>query len=99
MDSATRPRPILAAITSGGTLITAVGTLLAGLVAFGVLNSEQASAINNLVAAVLTVIPPATAVLVQLHILRTAEPQVTPVADPQDTDGTALVRPLAAPPK
>lgn len=93
-----RPRPILDAMTSGGNLIALVGSLVAGGVAFGVLNAIQANAINNIVAAIVTVIPAATAVLAQFHVLRTAEPRVTPLSDPQDSDGTPLVRPLAAPP-
>jgi hypothetical protein len=85
-------------MTSGGNLIALVGSLVAGGVAFGVLNAVQANAISNIVAAVVTVLPAVTTLLAEWHVLRRAEPQVTPLSDPQDSDGTTLVRPLAAPP-
>lgn len=85
-----RPRPILAAIRSGAWL-PLVGTLLTAAVTFGLLNSEQGTAIGNLVAAVATLLTAITAALSNFHVLRRAEPEVTPVADPRDDLGRALV--------
>jgi hypothetical protein len=86
-------------MTSGGTWITAVGTLVAAGVSVGVLSDRQATVVNWVASVLVTLCPLVTSVLVQWHVLRTAEPLVTPLSDPQDADGQPLVRPLAAPPK
>jgi hypothetical protein len=99
MTAPARPRPILDAIRSGGVLISAAGSVLGALVAVGLLTATQANAVTVILGAVATLLPGATAAAAQLHVLTTAEPRVTPLSSPQDSDGTELVRPLAAPPK
>lgn len=86
-----RPRPLLDAMTSGGTWITTVGTLAAAGVSIGILTTSQANLVNYVAAVVVSLAPLVTSVLVQYHILHTVEPLVTPVADPQTADGTPLV--------
>ncbi|MGW3470449.1 hypothetical protein ACWDKQ_18770 [Saccharopolyspora sp. NPDC000995] len=90
-----RPRPILDAIRSG-TWKTLVGALVTAAVSFGLLNANQATLLNNMVAAVVTLVTLVTSTLAQLHILDHAEPQVTPVADPRDNTGRPLVPAPAA---
>ncbi|WP_134664027.1 hypothetical protein [Amycolatopsis sp. CFH S0078] len=89
-DLADRPRPILEAIRGGGWK-TLAGTLIAAAVSFGILNAEQATALDNVVAAVVTLITFVTSAVAQFHVLDHAEPQVTPVADPRDDRGRPLV--------
>lgn len=86
-----RPRPILDAIRTG-TWKTGLGTLVTAAVAFGILNAEQATVANNIVASLVTIVTAVTAILAQVHVLQRAEPQVTPVVDPRANDGTRLVR-------
>lgn len=87
---ASRPRPILDAIRSG-MWKTALGAAITAAVSFGVLDGEQATLVNNVVAAIATLVTVATSLLVQFHILAHAEPEVTPLADPQDDAGHQLV--------
>lgn len=92
-----RPRPILEAIR-GGAWKTVVGTLVAAAVSFGLLNSEQATLLDNIVAALATLITLVTSFVAQLHVLGQAEPRVTPVSDPRDETGAPLVPALIPPP-
>lgn len=89
-NTAMRPRPILDAIRSGAWK-SVLGTLVTAGVTFGLLNAEQATALNNVVAALATLLTAGTAALHTLHVLRRAEPAVTPTADPRADDGTPLV--------
>lgn len=91
------PRPILDAIRSGAWK-TILGTLVTAAVSFGVLDSHQASALNNVVAAVITLVTAATSAAAQLHILGRAEPLVTPVSAPRDSAGRPLVPVPVSPP-
>ncbi|WP_394360746.1 hypothetical protein [Amycolatopsis sp. SB7-3] len=86
----TRPRPILESIRSGAWK-TILGTLVAAAVSFGLLNSQQATLLDNIAAALATLITLVTSFVAQLHVLDRSEPQVTPVADPRDNTGTPLV--------
>lgn len=90
-----RPRPILDAISSG-MWKTVLGGAITAAVSFGLLDGQQATLVNNLVAAIATVVTIATSLLAQLHILRNAEPEVTPMADPRDNAGQPLVATTAA---
>lgn len=85
-----RPRPILEAIRSGAW-VPLLGTAITAVVTFGLLNSEQAAGLHNLVAAGATLLTAVTAALHTLHVLRNAEPEVTPISDPRAADGTPLV--------
>lgn len=92
-----RPRPILENIRNGAWK-TIVGTLVTAAVSFGLLNSEQATLLDNIVAALATLITLVTSFVAQLHVLDKSEPQVTPLADPHDQDGTPLVPLFASEP-
>ncbi|MFK0249296.1 hypothetical protein ACIQUM_31745 [Amycolatopsis azurea] len=91
-----RPRPILDSIRSGAWK-TILGTLVAAAVSFGFLNADQATLLDNIVAALATLITLVTSFVAQLHVLGRAEPQVTPVADPRDDSGIPLVPALVPP--
>lgn len=85
-----QPRPILNAIKRGAWE-TILGTVLTAAVTFGVLDTGQASALDNVAAAIATLLTAVTSALAQLHVLRKAEPKVTPVAAPRDNTGVVLV--------
>jgi phosphatidylglycerophosphate synthase len=89
-------RPIVDAIR-GGAWKTALGTGISAAVSFGVLDTREASALNTVVAALVTIVTALTSVVAQLHILRNAEPQVTPVVEPRDNAGHPLI-PAVPPP-
>ncbi|SFO81976.1 hypothetical protein SAMN05421810_10163 [Amycolatopsis arida] len=92
-----RPRPIRDTIRSGGAWRTAIGALITAAVSFGLLNTEQATLVDNIVATLATLITLVTSLIAQFHILGRAEPQVTPVSDPRDDHGAPLV-PAPPPP-
>ncbi|WP_181771299.1 hypothetical protein [Amycolatopsis pittospori] len=94
--STPRPRPILDSIRSGAWK-TIVGTLVAAAVSFGLLNGQQATLLDNIVAALATLITLVTSFVAQLHVLGRSEPKVTPVADPRDNTGSPLVPALVPP--
>ena len=79
---APRPTPIREAFRSVGAAVALVGSVLASLVTWGLLTPEQGAALDALAAAVPGVVTLVTAVLVSVGVVRRAEPQVTPVADP-----------------
>ncbi len=83
-------RPILAAITTGAWKTT-LGTAITAAVSFGLLDTHQASLLANVVAALATLLTAATSAIAQLHILRHAEPQVTPLTAPHNDTGQPLV--------
>ncbi len=85
-----RPRPILDAIRSGAW-VSVAGALITAAVAFGVLNVEQGHAVELIVSALVGVLAAGTSTLHAFHVLHRAEPEVTPVADPQDNLGRRLV--------
>ncbi|MFE0021895.1 hypothetical protein [Amycolatopsis sp. NPDC059021] len=89
MHRSTSRRPLLDAIHSGAWK-TLLGTLITAGVTFGLLNAEQATVVNNIVAAAATLLTMITSAVAQWHILGKAEPAVTPVADPRDDAGTPL---------
>ena len=62
-----------------------IGRVIAVAVTFGVLNAEQATAVNNVVAG--KVVTLVIAVIAALLVLRHAEPQVTPASHPRAADG------------
>lgn len=97
-DRPGRPRPILEAIRAGAWK-TGLGTLVTAAVSFGLLNTEQATAANNIVATLATVVTAVTSIVAQLHLLRHVEPQVTPVSDPRTNTGEQLVRATTGPSK
>lgn len=96
MTSPARPRPILDVIRNGGVIISVGGSIIAAAVTLGLLTAGQANAVTAILGALATLLPAATAITAQAHVLRVAEPQVTPVADPRSVNGAPLV--AASPP-
>ncbi|AXB41313.1 hypothetical protein A4R43_01250 [Amycolatopsis albispora] len=76
-----------------------LGTLIAAAVSFGLLNAEQATLLDNIVAALATLITLVTSFVAQLHVLGRAEPRVTPVSDPRDNAGAPLFPTTSGPPE
>lgn len=88
-----RPRPLADA---AGLAVRVVGTLSALVTALAgagiaVLSVEQASAVTALLGAVPGVVTLVGVALASFGIVKRAEPQVTPVADPMDNRGNRLV--------
>jgi hypothetical protein len=91
----TSRRPILHAILSGSWR-PAVGTVITAAVSFGLVNAGQATALDNLAAAVATLLTALTSTVHAFGVLRASEGHTTPTVDPRDRDGTSLVRPVAS---
>jgi hypothetical protein len=77
-----RPTPIRDAVRSVGGVIVLVGTLVNVLVSMGVIDAAQGTAVQDLAAAVPGLIELVVALLAAFHIVKRAEPLVTPIADP-----------------
>lgn len=75
-----RPRPLRVAASIVGGLTA----LVSGLVGSGLLTGGQGDAVTGIITAVL-------ALLAAFGITVTAEPKVTPLADPRDASGQRLV--------
>jgi hypothetical protein len=75
-----RPRPLRVAASIVGGLTA----LVSGLVGSGLLTGGQGDAITGIVTAVVTL-------LAAFGITVATEPKVTPLADPRDREGRALV--------
>ncbi|WP_199444445.1 hypothetical protein [Umezawaea beigongshangensis] len=91
LDLSTRPRPLVAAARGLGGAITALGSIVAALVGWGVVTAAQGDAITGLLGVLPAVVTAVTAVLVATGIVRQAEPRVTPLVDPRDDTGVPLV--------
>lgn len=90
-DPVARPTPLRDAFRTVGGAVSVVGSVVVFFASWGVLSSEQANAANALLAAVPTVITLVTGLAASFGIVAKAEPQVTPVSNPQDNDGVRLV--------
>ncbi|MEU7525446.1 hypothetical protein AB0A74_06920 [Saccharothrix sp. NPDC042600] len=75
-----RPRPL----RTIGSIVGGLTALVAGLVGAGLLSPGTGTAIEGVINAVVVL-------LGTLGIVVTAERKVTPLSDPRDNDGTALV--------
>jgi hypothetical protein len=78
--SNSRPRPLRVAASIVGGLTA----LISGLVGSGLITGGQGDAVTGIITAVL-------ALLAAFGIAVTAEPKVTPLADPRDRHGRALL--------
>lgn len=85
-----RPVPIRDAFRSVGSTIALIGSVVTGLVGWGVLSVAQGDALSGLLGAVPGLITLATALLAAFGVVRVAEPAVTPLADPRDELGRRL---------
>lgn len=84
---ANRPEPVLNAATAAGALTAAVGALLTCAVVFHWVTPEDSAILGpSLSTAITAVLGAVSAVVAALR----ARSKVTPLADPQDGDGTPL---------
>lgn len=91
LDIEIRPRPILDAFKSVGTAVTLLGSVVTSLVGWGVLTQVQGDATTGLLGAIPGVVTLVTSLLAAFGVVRKAEPRVTPLTDPRDDRGAALV--------
>jgi len=91
MDITTRPRPILAKVKSVGGAVAALGGLVTWAGSFGLLSVQQTAASSALLGLVPGTFAAVVALLASFGVARAAEPLVTPMADPRNDEGTALV--------
>lgn len=78
----TRPRPVLDAFKSVGSAVALLGSVATALIGWGVLSTAQGDALSGLLGAIPGIVTLVTALLAAFGVVRVAEPQVTPVADP-----------------
>jgi hypothetical protein len=83
--------PLAAAAKSAATLWTAVGGIVTGLGSVGIITADQNTALQGVLVAVTAVVGGVTSALAAFGVRRQAEPLVTPVADPRNDAGNALV--------
>ncbi len=94
-----RPRPLADAAKVWGRVVAGAGGVVSALVTAGALTAGQGSAtvaafsaVDGLVVASVVVVSAGSALLAAFGITRSAEPRVTPVADPVfETRGGELV--------
>lgn len=87
----TRPRPIRDAFKSVGAAVALLGSVATSLVGWGVLTAAEGDAVSGLLGTLPGVVTAVTVLLAAFGVTRRAEPQVTPMRDPRDHDGTPLV--------
>jgi hypothetical protein len=86
---AVRPRPLLSALKSGAWK-PAVAGVVSMLVAVGILNADQSTALQGLLVAVDALVTAGAGVWAAFHVVRQGEPLVTPMSDPRAEDMTPL---------
>lgn len=91
LDIRSRPRPIRDAFRSVGTAVALLGSVVTSLVGWGVITATQGDAVNGLLGAIPGVVALVTALLSAFGVVRAAEPKVTPLEDPVNDKGQALV--------
>lgn len=87
-----RPAPIRDAFRSVGSAVAFAGSVLTSLVGYGLLSQVQGDALTSLLGLVPGAVTAVTAVLIAFGVRASAEPKVTPVADPRDDAGVILTR-------
>jgi hypothetical protein len=86
-----RPTPIrdaASAVQKGLGMLGAIATAAAG---YGIITAVQGDAVTGLLGAIPGVVTLVSNLLVAFGIVNKAEPQVTPLASPRDSQGNALV--------
>lgn len=91
MDIRTRPRPILDKLNSVGSVLSALGGLVAWAGTAGLLTTQQTAASAGLLAIVPGVVTAVGGWLVAFGVTKSAEPLVTPVESPRNDKGETLV--------
>lgn len=92
--SALRPAPLDEAASSVTRVIGTLSALVTALAGSGIalLNADQANALTALLGAAPGLVTLVAVALAAFGVRDRAKPQVTPVEDPRDHDGTPLVR-------
>jgi hypothetical protein len=90
MDTITR-FPVAAAAKSSGTVWGLVAGLVTLAATFGLVNTEQDTALQVGIGAVAVVVNAVAGLLSAFGVKKKAEPLVTPVADPRNDDGQKLL--------
>lgn len=75
-------RPIKEAFRSVGSTLALLGSVVTGLVGWGVLTGVEGDAITGLLGVIPGVVTAVTVLGTAFGVLRKAEPQTTPTADP-----------------
>jgi hypothetical protein len=91
VDLETRPQPVREAASAVSRVTGLFGSVLTALVGIGILTAVQGDALVALLGAIPGLITLATTVLAVFGVVRRAEPDVTPVADPRNRDGVPLI--------
>jgi hypothetical protein len=86
-----RPHPILDKVKTVGGALSALTGLIAWAGTYGFLTVSQTEATSALVALVPGVLAGVGAVLTSFGVGKSSEPLVTPVSDPQNNAGQALL--------
>lgn len=92
-----RPHPIYDEAKGFGTIVTALGTIITAVAAFGAINTEQAGALHELLTVLAPVAAAATGLVASFGVARKAEPHVTPLVNPCNDAGVSLI-PVDNPP-
>lgn len=82
--------PIRDAATAVTRVVGLIGSVLTALVGYGILQAVQGDAVIALLGAIPGLITQVTTVLAVFGLVRRAEPDVTPLADPRNADGEPL---------
>ncbi|ANZ35520.1 hypothetical protein BBK82_04930 [Lentzea guizhouensis] len=86
-----RPRPILEQVKTVGSAVALAASVVTSLVGWGVFTAAQGDALTGLLGAIPGAVTLVGAVVTAFRVARAAEPFVTPVEDPRDDKGQALV--------
>ncbi|MGH3796031.1 MAG: hypothetical protein ACRDS0_29500 [Pseudonocardiaceae bacterium] len=93
-----RPTPLREAAALWSKVHGAIGGVITALVTAGILTAGQGASLTHgslsldaLISAAVGVVTAGTAVAAAFSTAKTAEPAVTPLADPRDATGRALV--------
>ncbi len=86
-----RPRPLVEAAGWVTKVTGVLGSLVTMAVGYGLMAAVQGNALIALLGAIPGVITLVTTALAAFGLVRRAEPNVTPLVDPQDRHGRPLV--------
>lgn len=92
MNIENRPRPIKAAANEIRTWVGLAAALITAAGTGGILlSADQVTALQGVLAALMPIVTAVSVALTAFGIRKRAEPLVTPMKDPRDNDGAALV--------
>lgn len=97
IDISDRPRPILDTAKSTGAVIATIGGIVTALVTFGLINTQQADAINLLLGLIPGVLTAIVGIVSAFRTATKAEKHVTPLQSPRIVVNGELVPLVPAP--